>query len=332
MSSVSVLKIIIWIVVIAATVIMLGTVYIYSAGLKKLFYPIKDLKIIPQIEFKDLLLPHQTPTKFQLRTKEHSSDKNPKNDYISAWHFSDFNSKNKIKKTILFCHGSSGNISHREYIINFCKGYEINLLLFDYRGYGASSSNNSPKMILQDGLLAYDYLASVTESKDIIVWGESLGGAVAGYIASKRQVGKLLLLSTFSSLSDIVAYDKKNNILFRSAARMIPNVMNELSTKNLNISCPTLVAHSRDDEIIPYECAIILFNSIKNDQKVFVEIAGKHAIPILIESDIRQMLEFCEIGNDNQRTEHAKRFISDLKQAALNINNSATEKNVDVKV
>lgn len=315
-----------------------------------MFHPIKNIKYIPSVKFDDLIISHVDPTipKFNMISKntKHSSNNNNINnnkknqpivakddivevdkhteehpttssEYISAWHFGSFNIMSKNKKTILFCHGNSGNISHRDYMINFCHGFGINLFLFDYRGYGDSSFGvSSPRIILADGLLAYDYLTTKVSPKDIIVWGESLGGAVAGYIAANRNPYRLLLMATFSSVTDIIAQDeKKYSSIARFFSRIIPSVIDDLSTKSLNITCPTLVAHSEGDNVIPIQSARVLFDSLKSKKKLFVTIEGDHSTPILTEEHIQKVFEFC--GLDYSDSKHGTRFIKDIHTAAV---------------
>ena len=214
---------------------------------------------------------------------------------ISAWHFSSF----ADKPTVLFCHGNAGNISHRQYIIDLCQRHKLNLLLFDYQGFGRSSGHSTPESICQDGLIAYDYLQEYVKNKkekDIYVWGESLGGAVATYIASNRPCSALILMCTFASLGDIPGYTGTNWIYQFLSIYM--NLMgSNLKTKGRisTVECPIVILHSKDDEIIPFENSLELYKNVSHTCKLFIEIRGGHTTPKITPEQLEKLFKFCSM-------------------------------------
>jgi uncharacterized protein len=112
------------------------------------------------------------------------------------------------KTVILFCHGNAGNVTHRADILENLHSLSASVLIFDYRGYGRSQGKPSEKGVLADTRAARAWLAkreNIKES-DIIVMGESLGGAVAVDLAAKDGAKGLVLISTFSSIKDMAEY------------------------------------------------------------------------------------------------------------------------------
>lgn len=217
-------------------------------------------------------------------------------------------------KTILFCHGNSGNISHRDYIINFCYHYKVNLLLFDYRGYGYSGGYATQRKICEDGIACYHYLInSGVSPSDLIVWGESLGGAVATHIAASAPCSRLVLLCTFSSLDDIITY-KYNRGLAILASLLIDTLPSK--RRIADVTCPVMIFHSEEDEVIPYQCAKILLDSVTHPTKRLITIHGTHASPKINQNQIAQLISFCQLNDGAVAPTTLVEWLNDLEQVA----------------
>ena len=94
-------------------------------------------------------------------------------------------------RVLLFLHGNAGNISHRGESIVLFHRLGLNVLIIDYRGYGRSQGSPSEQGLYQDANAAWQYLIDARgfDGKDIILFGRSLGGAVAARLASEVQAG-----------------------------------------------------------------------------------------------------------------------------------------------
>jgi pimeloyl-ACP methyl ester carboxylesterase len=224
---------------------------------------------------------------------------------ISAWHFNNHSGS----KTVLFCHGNAGNISHRDYVIELCHRHQLNLLIFDYSGFGQSSGYPSQRQICRDGETAYAYLLAQPFRQadgttrpmtpdDLIIWGESLGGAVAAYVASRHPCSRLILMSTFSSLDDIV-WHQETGIFARAMVYILSKITDMLSTKYRisSIKCPIAIVHSTQDDLIPYTNAISLYNAISHDYKILIPIQGGHSTPDISPEQLKELLSFCHLQN-----------------------------------
>ena len=110
---------------------------------------------------------------------------------------------------MLFCHGNGGNITHRVDALKMLhRRAGVSVLIFDYRGYGRSEGKPSEAGVLADARAARAWLAArekIAEA-DVVLMGESLGGAVAVDLAARDGARALVLESTFSSLPDVAAY------------------------------------------------------------------------------------------------------------------------------
>ncbi len=225
-------------------------------------------------------------------TKEYPHNKIMIENRLSAWHFN----RNQKNRTILFCHGNYGNISDLDFIVELCSHYHVNLLVFDYSGYGESHGHPSQKAVNEDGVIAYNYLLECgVEPEDIILWGYSLGGAVATYVATQVPVFCLILMSTFSSLDDVIG-DREISPLLIYLARGLTYVVDNMESKSRipDVKCPIYILHSRDDELIPYTNAVRLYQSIKGKKK-FYEIGGSHIGPDLSKEIIIDLFKQCGV-------------------------------------
>lgn len=208
---------------------------------------------------------------------------------LHAWYFP-INDTNQ--PVILFCHGNTGNISYRRYVVDLCREINLSLFLFDYQGYGLSRGRVTLDNLKQDGETAYNYLRQLGYSPDkIIVWGESLGGLVATHITLKYPCHRLLLLATFSDLSSLAS--QSTGVVGQMAYPFLifQGESNLERIKRANI--PVLIIHSSEDEIIPYTHAEELFHGINHPWKSLVTIRGKHGTPQLTLQVIEEVMRFC---------------------------------------
>ncbi len=187
---------------------------------------------------------------------------------IHAWHIP----ASQAEKTILFMHGNAGNISHRLETIQIYNQLGFNILIFDYRGYGESGGKPSERGTYLDAISAWDYLIKEknVRAENIIVVGRSLGGGVASELAKNVTPAMLILESTFSSMSDI----SKEHYPFMPTNLIVKHKYNTVN-KLKEISCPIVVVHSKDDELIPFSHGQLIYD-YANSPKYFIELRGGH--------------------------------------------------------
>ncbi|MBI4063758.1 MAG: alpha/beta hydrolase [Elusimicrobia bacterium] len=177
-----------------------------------------------------------------------------------------------FKQAVLFCHGNGGNISHRLETIKAFYDLGFYVFIFDYRGYGQSEGSPSEKGLYQDALAAYQFLTKEKKvsPEKIVLFGESLGGAVAADLAGNVEVGAVVTEGALSSVKDMarVVYPF---LPFHLFVRQKFDAAGKLS----RVSAPKLIIHSRQDDIIPFELGEKLYRLAK-DPKEFFEISGTH--------------------------------------------------------
>lgn len=198
----------------------------------------------------------------------------------------------RARQALLFCHGNAGNISHRLESIALFHRLGLTVLIFDYRGYGRSEGKSTEHGTYLDVAAAWRYLTQTKgfAPQQVVVFGRSLGGAVAAWLASRYQPAALIVESTFSSIPEL-ARDLYPLLPTRWLTRF------EYGTRAYaqKVVSPVLVVHSRDDEIIPFDHGQRIFESIAAP-KQFLELRGGHNDGFLVsnkayEDGLRAFLE-----------------------------------------
>ena len=174
--------------------------------------------------------------------------------------------------TVLFFHGNAGNISHRLDSVEMFHRMGYNMLIFDYRGYGNSNGMTTEQGTYRDADAAWRYLTEQrqTPSCSIVLYGESLGGAIAAWLAGRHRPAALVIASGFTSVPDLARH-----FYPFLPVRWFTRINYDTREYLQSVSAPVLVAHSLEDEIIPFEQGRALF-AAANPPKQFLELAGGH--------------------------------------------------------
>ena len=185
---------------------------------------------------------------------------------LHGWYFS----SNRSNVTLLWFHGNAGNITHRLDNIEILKQLNLDIFIFDYRGYGKSEGEPNEKGIYLDSQAAYDWLVKVKKimPENIILFGRSLGGVCAIEVASKNPAAGIILESVFPSAD-------------KMARKMFPVLPLSWAIKSRfdaigkvpNLKLPKLFIHGTQDEVVPYKLGRELFSAAATP-KIFYDIKG----------------------------------------------------------
>lgn len=228
-----------------------GWMYLQQPGM--IFYPVRTLEATPQewgMAYEDVILATEDGIE------------------LHGWYIP----APQANGTLLFLHGNAGNISHRRDSIAIFRRLGLDVFIFDYRGYGRSQGRPDEIGLYRDAQAAWRYLTQTREvaARDIVVFGRSLGGAVAAHLVAREPARALILESTFSSARDF--------------ARQVLPLLSRLVTVRYDfdttgqmqaVNCPVLVLHSPDDEIMPYALGERVFQAAR-EPKRFVRLRGDH--------------------------------------------------------
>ncbi|MFH0881139.1 MAG: alpha/beta hydrolase [Lentisphaerota bacterium] len=175
--------------------------------------------------------------------------------------------------TMIYCHGNAGNISDRAWMMADLHRLGVNLFIFDYRGYGKSKGIPTEKGTYRDARAAYEVVRARYEDSEqppIIVYGHSLGGAVAVQLACDKPVRGLVVESTFSSTVDM------GHFLYPMLpVDLLLHFRYDSISKIKNLRIPKLFSHGRPDQTVPFELGKKLFEAAC-EPKQFVELPGGH--------------------------------------------------------
>ena len=174
--------------------------------------------------------------------------------------------------TLLFSHGNAGNIGHRLDSIRQFHSLGLDVLIYDYRGFGESEGKPTEAGTYLDAKAAWDYLlvGRGIAPQQIVIFGRSLGAAVAAELASQHLSAGVILESAFTSVPDMAA-----SIYPWLPVRLLSRYRYNNLEKVARITSPVLLVHSRGDEIVPYDQGERLF-ARANEPKQFLELSGGH--------------------------------------------------------
>jgi fermentation-respiration switch protein FrsA (DUF1100 family) len=218
-----------------------------------------------------------TPDQFGLRYKDIYFQTNDGLE-LNGWLIPAENSQG----VILFCHGNAGNISHRHESIHFFLSLQLDVFIFDYRGFGRSKGTPDEAGTYLDGEAAWNYLIEkeAYSPEQIIIFGRSLGTGIASWLTLNKRPKAVILESSFTSLPDLGA---KIYPLF--PVRLLSRYKYPTSENLKHIDCPKLFIHSKDDEIIPYTLGFKNYQ-ISTEPKQFLEIHGSHNDGFMVSGNI----------------------------------------------
>lgn len=195
--------------------------------------------------------------------------------------------------TIIFFHGNGGNIGNVSWLgQRFAKrGFDV--LLFDYRGYGASdgvAENEADLYADGDAAVAFVKKEKDARPERIVLYGQSLGTAIVSDVASRGVFGAVILESGFSSASSVAA----------SALPWLPRWLHfvgknrfESARKLSNVKSPILITHGDPDHTIPTGESRLLYASANDPKKLLIYPgAGHNVFGFLGEHYLTQVEQF----------------------------------------
>ena len=246
-------RILISILFILASVWILFSLVLYFLQPQFIYFPQSEIDYTPDmvgLDYEDI----------NIQTEDNVS--------LNAW----FLPVKGTTRTLLFFHGNAGNISHRLESLKLFHRMGLSVFIIDYRGYGRSQGTPNEQGTYLDAKAAWQYLTEVRAIADdeIIIFGRSLGGGIASWLASQHTPRLLILESSFTSIADM------GNHYYPYLPTQLLTLIKYASIDRIeNIYCPILISHSQSDEVVPYKFGRQLFEKA-NTPKVFMELQGGH--------------------------------------------------------
>lgn len=175
------------------------------------------------------------------------------------------------RSTLVWFHGNAGNIGHRVDNIKLLHDkVRVNVFIFDYRGYGRSQGQISEEGSYLDGEAALEFVSKrfAVERNRTILFGRSLGAAVATEMANRFESQGLILESPFVSIREMA----------RAVFPFLPigpllKTRYDVREKIRRIKTPLLVLHGDRDEVVPFAQGKMVFDAAP-EPKTFFTISG----------------------------------------------------------
>lgn len=228
-----------------------------------MFFPRRQLKHTPtlyNLPYEDIQLPIFT--------------QNKQPEIIHGWWIP---SKQQDAPTMLYFHHNGINIgANVSQALQFHElGYS--LFLIDYRGYGQSSGPfPNEKSVYQDAQTAWNYLTQKRNinPEDIIIYGHSIGGAVAVDLAAKHpEGGALILQSAFTSMKDVT---KRLGIYYLLPIELLLTQRFESLAKMPSVQMPVLIISGTSDIQISVSMAKQLHQAAPEIKELIIIEGGGH--------------------------------------------------------
>lgn len=183
------------------------------------------------------------PSSFGITDYEDLRIPTPDGENLSAFFIRPSNKGIAKNATILMFHGNAGNIGHRVPIAKILEEHSgCNIFMLEYRGYGLSTGTPDEEGLMVDAQTALDYIREQKETRGgkIIIYGQSLGGAVAIQLVAKNQeagdVAGLILENTFTTMRKLIP-----RLAFRPWLRSVGILLTFVQCIPASqVSCPTL--------------------------------------------------------------------------------------------
>lgn len=248
---------------LALTLTLLGAL----SGCNGFFYqPTRTLGTWPEREFEDVWL--------------HTRDGGK----LHGWLFP---TKDAARGTFVQFHGNAGNVSWHYEALDWVVDHGYQLLTFDYRGYGESSGYPHPEALRQDALTAIEYAQALPPTalqKDLVLYGQSLGGAVLldAYpkLPDRRRVRLLVVEGTFHSYQEVAASALwRRPILFPFTGFAYATISDDYAPAPaipLVSPTPLLVIHGDQDDVVPASFGRTVYELARPPRALWIVRGGHH--------------------------------------------------------
>lgn len=173
---------------------------------------------------------------------------------------------------LLFLHGNAGNLYDRLDNVRMLVESGFNVLIIDYRGYGKSGGQPSEEGLYQDGEAGYRYLVDErrVSPERLVIFGRSLGSAVAIELASRHRCAAVVVESAFTSAVSLgrLHYGWLPGLILRGMTQRFDSL-----SKVARLRAPALFVHGQRDGIVPVEMGRQLYEA-SPEPKRWYEIGG----------------------------------------------------------
>ncbi len=198
-----------------------------------------------------------------------------------------FKASGPSKGFILYFHGNADNLQRwGNYAVDFTS-LDYDILMFDYRGYGKSTGTPNENVLYDDAQTVLDWAKEHSNFSRLIIYGRSLGAAVASHLATTAKPDLLFLETPFSELKGAVSFPLKPVLQFFPLHYQFSN-KSYLSS----VVCKKIIIHGTNDWVVPLSCALELKPLLGVDDEFVIIEGGGHR-------NLRDFAEFHKVLAEN---------------------------------
>jgi len=176
------------------------------------------------------------------------------------------------RPVVAYFHGNGGHIGYRAERVRWLARAGYGVLMAEYRGYGGNPGAPTESGLLADGVAALDFLggAGIMPNR-LVLYGESLGSAVAVPLAAQRKVAALILEAPFTSVAEVAQY----HYSFIPASMLVRDRFDSRASIG-RVNAPILVLHGEQDRIVPPRFGRALFAAAPDPKELWLAREGGH--------------------------------------------------------
>ncbi len=176
-----------------------------------------------------------------------------------------FKSATPSKGLIFYLHGNADNLQRwGEFAADFTTiGYDV--FMYDYRGYGKSTGSSNNKNIYTDAITVLNWVKMTFPHTNMVIYGRSLGSAVATNLATSVNPNLLILETPFANFTDVIYWPLRPSLL------LFPDKIEFSNQEKLpKVKCPTVIFHGTNDWVVPLSSAQKLKPYLQDENQFYV--------------------------------------------------------------
>ncbi|HIK09029.1 MAG TPA: alpha/beta fold hydrolase [Oscillatoriaceae cyanobacterium M33_DOE_052] len=267
-------------------------IFLLVAQNRLIFFPTQEITATPakvELDYEDIWLPVADSTSQNTEERIHGW-------WLPA-------ARQQQGRVLLYLHGNSENISGNIHHANRFHKLGFSVFLIDYRGYGSSEGSfPTEESVYQDAETAWNYLVEQRgiPPEQIVIYGHSLGGAVAIELADRQpRAAGLIVEGSFTSIRDMTTYRYPWFVIF-PIDQLLTHHFDSIS-KVSQLKMPVLFIHGTADETVPYPMSQTLFAAAPEPKQLFtVPGAGHENLAKLSgETYLQTIRNFMELVENN---------------------------------
>jgi alpha-beta hydrolase superfamily lysophospholipase len=192
---------------------------------------------------------------------------------LNGWYLT----RDNAKATVVYFGGNGFLMVKSRPLIQAYADMDVNLLLFDYRGYGLSSGEPTVEGVKSDAQTAYEFAIDQLSSEDqkIIVHGHSMGAFLSSHISGENQVDGYIMESPVSEVKQwtkkLVPWILRPFVRFDIAEEIAA----QSNLENVsNVAAPLMIVGGTSDDVTPFSMAEDVYEASASESKTLVEIEG----------------------------------------------------------